>query len=202
MFRIFLPILIFSLSFASVAPAQGLHFETTKEGIVRGLTRSWKPPPQDTRNSMLPQDTLNVPGMRRIIVVKKKDGKDVEEEIVVSEKETAPSVNLKIEFDYDSYTIRSRSYALLNELVQAVTGEALREKVIVIKGHTDSDGSQTYNLKLSLNRALSVKSFLKGAFSIPDDRLRVVGYGEAMPLVSNTTPVNKQINRRVEIRAE
>ena len=202
MFRIFLPILIFSLSIVSVASAQDAHFETTKEGIVDGLTRSWKPPPKDTRDSMLPQDTLNAPIMRRIIVVKKKDGKDVEEEIVVSEKETAPCVNLKIEFDYDSYTIRSKSYALLNELGQALTGDALYEKTIVIKGHTDSDGSQAYNLKLSLNRALSVKNFLIGAFSISDDRLRVVGYGEAMPLMSNTTPANKQINRRVEIQAE
>jgi len=202
MFSVFITPFLVLLFVYSPVFGQDAHFETTKEGIVRGLTRSWKPPPKDTRDSMLPQDTLNAPIMRRIIVVKKKDGKDVEEEIVVSGKETSPSVNLKIEFDYDSYTIRSKSYALLNELGQALTGEALREKAIVIKGHTDSDGTQAYNLKLSLNRALSVKSFLVGAFSISDDRLQVVGYGEAMPLVGNTTPANKQINRRVEIQAE
>jgi len=69
-----------------------------------------------------------------------------------------------------------------------------------LKGHTDSDGSDAYNLHLSLNRALAVQHYLAGNFNLETDRLRVVGYGESMPLVSNISPHNKQLNRRVEVQ--
>jgi outer membrane protein OmpA-like peptidoglycan-associated protein len=193
--------MVFIFSIVSVVPAQEVGFETTSEGIVRGLTRSWKKPPADTV-SPPPSDTQSSMEMRKIIVVRKKEGKDVEEEIVVSDTDQTPSVNLKILFDYDSYQIRPESYRLLAELGEALTGDVLRDKQIIINGHTDSDGSEAYNLKLSLNRALSVKNYLVGNYSIGRDRLKIVGYGEALPLVANTTPANKQINRRVEIQAE
>jgi outer membrane protein OmpA-like peptidoglycan-associated protein len=181
--------------------AQEVRFETTSEGIVKGLTRSWKKPPTDTVVP-LPNDSKRSTEMRKITVVKKKEGKDVKEEIVVSDTGQIPSVNLKILFDHDSYQIRPESYDLLTELGEALTGDALQDKRIVINGHTDSDGSDAYNLKLSANRALSVKNYLVGNYSIDKDRLKVVGCGEALPLAANTTPANKQINRRVEIQAE
>ena len=82
--------------------------------------------------------------------------------------------------------------------------ESKKRRIIVLKKKenqtTDSDGSDAYNLKLSLNRALSVKDYLVGNFSIKRDRLKVVGYGEAVPLAPNTSALNKQMNRRVEVQ--
>ena len=67
-----------------------------------------------------------------------------------------------------------------------------------IAGHTDSDGSAEFNLKLSQARVETVKGRLI-ARGIHANRLTAKGYGEAKPLVPNTTDENKQKNRRVEI---
>ena len=196
MLRVVVSILLTLPFLMSLSLADELGFATKKEEIVRDLTRSW--PKQTVRTRSLSPKART----RRIEVMAIKDGKDVKEETIVVENEPIPSVNLKIEFDYNSYQIRSGSYRLLNELGEALKSEALKEKRIIIKGHTDSDGSDAYNLKLSLNRASSVKNYLVGSFSIADNQLRVVGFGEAVPLVPNITAENKQLNRRVEIQAE
>ena len=184
----------------SVAVAGELGFETTKEGIVRGLTRPLPNQTVQIRSFTVPNTALR--SMRSIIVVEKKEGKEIKEEVWLTSDPPAASVNLKILFDYDSYQIRANSYGLLNELGKAVTSDALRNRQIIIKGHTDSDGHEMYNLKLSLNRAIAVRNYLIGNFFIEDEKLRVQGFGEAVPLVSNTTNRNKQLNRRVEIQAE
>jgi len=137
---------------------------------------------------------------RRIIVLKKKENQTVETTVTLNDAQSVPQVRMKIEFDYDSYTVREESFRLMDELGRALISDQLRNKGILIKGHTDSDGTDAYNLKLSLNRALSVKNYLVGNFSIKRKRLKVVGYGEAVPLASNTSAVNKQMNRRVEVQ--
>ena len=63
-------------------------------------------------------------------------------------------------------------------------------------------GIETYNLKLSLKRALAVKTYLTENFTVPSSRIKVVGCGETLPLVSNSNEANRQINRRVEVVAE
>jgi len=188
-------LIVIWLSALVVSPtlADELGFETTQEGIVRGLTEPLPVQPLKTRSWSR---------SLRAIIVEEKAGKEVTEETVVSSTSQAPSVNLKILFDYDSHRIRPDSYDILNELGKAVTTELLIDRRITIKGHTDSDGSDAYNLKLSLNRAMAVKKFLVENFSVSGERLRVVALGEALPLVPNISPENKQLNRRVEILAE
>lgn len=69
---------------------------------------------------------------------------------------------------------------------------------VMIIGHTDSDGTDEYNLALSLNRAESVKNYaaLKG---VDSNRLKVIGKGETEPIATNLTVEGKASNRRVEI---
>lgn len=68
-----------------------------------------------------------------------------------------------------------------------------------IEGHTDSVGSDEYNLKLSQDRADSVRSYLSIA-GIPADRITLVtGFGEARPVATNDTAAGRQMNRRVEL---
>jgi len=66
-----------------------------------------------------------------------------------------------------------------------------------IDGHTDSDGSDAFNLKLSDGRAASVKKYLVSK-GIDESRLVSEGFGESQPIASNDTPEGRQQNRRVE----
>jgi outer membrane protein OmpA-like peptidoglycan-associated protein len=68
-----------------------------------------------------------------------------------------------------------------------------------IGGHTDSDGDDNSNLKLSKDRSDTVKQKLV-EYGIDAARLTTKGYGESKPLNDNSTPENKANNRRVEFR--
>ena len=126
-------------------------FQTTKEEIVRELTR----PVLRTRG-FIPEGRK-----RSIVICKKENAKTIEKIIEISDIDNTPRVNLKIEFDYNSYKIRQESYSLLRELGNALETENISRRNIAIKGHTDSDGTMRYNLGLSLNRALAVKQHLQ-----------------------------------------
>lgn len=72
------------------------------------------------------------------------------------------------------------------------------QTVIQIAGHTDSTGTHAYNMKLSLERADSVKAYLVGR-GVPAARLVTVGAGPDYPIASNATEEGRAENRRVEI---
>jgi len=66
-----------------------------------------------------------------------------------------------------------------------------------VGGHTDSDGSEGFNQRLSEARAQSVVNYLVKA-GVEQDRLNAVGYGETRPVVVNNSKENKARNRRIE----
>src|SRR5512138_849274 len=70
--------------------------------------------------------------------------------------------------------------------------------VVEIAGHTDSSGSDAYNLQLSQRRAQAVASYLTGQ-GVKSERLITVGAGEAYPIASNDTDQGRAANRRVEL---
>lgn len=69
---------------------------------------------------------------------------------------------------------------------------------ILVQGHTDSTGSDDYNMELSKKRANSVVAYLKSN-GVAANRLAMEGLGETMPRFDNTTPEGRSKNRRVEI---
>lgn len=99
-----------------------------------------------------------------------------------------------LEFDFGKATIRSKSFPSLDKVA-----ELLMQKNFALKlaGHTDNVGSESANLKLSKDRAESVKAYLvsKGANA---SRIEATGYGETQPIASNKTNDGRQKNRRVE----
>ena len=110
--------------------------------------------------------------------------------------ETGTFTTNEILFDTNKATIKSSSVNVLNEL-----GNALKEnpKVKVsITGHTDSDGKEQDNQKLSEKRAESVKDYLFGHFGIDKSRMQTQGKGESEPLSNGTSEESKKQNRRVE----
>ena len=108
-----------------------------------------------------------------------------------------------VEYDFNKATLRPSSYKTLNELVEAMK---IKDKMeIEIAGHTDNIGSDEQNLKLSQERANSVRNYLisKG---IKASRIVAKGYGAKEPVALNTNsdgsdnPAGRQQNRRTEIR--
>lgn len=109
------------------------------------------------------------------------------------------SINLAVQFDSDSSQIKPESYPLLNELGKALISDKLKDKRVLIAGHTDSDASPEYNMKLSKERAEAVKKYLTSNFPIAAQRIGTTGFGETLPLVPNTNKYNKLLNRRVQV---
>lgn len=102
----------------------------------------------------------------------------------------------EVMFAYDSDNI-SREFAPTLRQVGRIMHNRPRLKARVI-GHTDSNGSDSYNMDLSLRRAESVADFLS-AEGVERNRLRTEGRGEQEPIASNATPRGQQQNRRVEL---
>ena len=73
--------------------------------------------------------------------------------------------------------------------------------LIDVEGHTDSDGSESYNQQLSLQRATSVGTYLQSQ-GVNGQRIVTFGAGEIRPIASNATPDGKQQNRRVELKLQ
>ncbi|MEN2993605.1 MAG: FG-GAP-like repeat-containing protein [Bacteroidia bacterium] len=102
-----------------------------------------------------------------------------------------------IYFDFDKATLRPESIEELERVVRFLQeNPSLR---VEISGHTDSDGSDIYNLRLSQARAQAVVDYLVGR-GIEATRLVARGYGESRPVAPNDTPENKQKNRRTELK--
>ncbi|MBN1434265.1 OmpA family protein [Candidatus Fermentibacterales bacterium] len=102
-----------------------------------------------------------------------------------------------IYFDSGSATIKTESYPVLDEIADLLRLNA--NVRVEISGHTDSDGSESYNRTLSENRAASVRDYLaqKG---IAATRMTTVGMGESRPVSGNDTAAGKARNRRIEFR--
>ena len=87
--------------------------------------------------------------------------------------------------------------ARLGQVAEALKAQ-LDDKVVLVEGHTDSQGSDAINLPLSLNRAKAVRDYLV-LRGVDADKIGAVGLGSTRPLLDNSTPVNRADNRRVEI---
>jgi len=85
----------------------------------------------------------------------------------------------------------------LDEVAKALNDTA-SDQLIVVEGHTDSQGNDTYNQTLSQGRAESVRSYLVQR-GVRSERISAVGKGESTPVASNDTPEGRANNRRVEI---
>ncbi len=103
----------------------------------------------------------------------------------------------KIFFDTNKTTIKAQSNALLQEIATTLNNNPDIVRVEVA-GHTDSDGKDASNLKLSQGRAEAVVKWLTTKGGVAADRLFAVGYGETKPIDTNTTAAGKANNRRVE----
>ncbi len=134
-----------------------------------------------------------------------KNGKEIpfniKDFIPLKINETKCKINLKIGdkilFDFNKYNLKKSAEEILGQLIKELKNIKIKE--IIIEGHTDSIGSEVYNLKLSKKRAEAVANFLiQNRF--PENKIKIIGYGEKKPIASNKTEIGRAKNRRVEIK--
>lgn len=102
-----------------------------------------------------------------------------------------------VTFASDSASISQSFDPVLNDVAKVLN--RYEKTTMIVEGHTDSTGADDYNLRLSENRALSVRNHLAGS-GVDQRRITTIGYGEARPVADNSTMSGRQLNRRVELR--
>jgi outer membrane protein OmpA-like peptidoglycan-associated protein len=116
--------------------------------------------------------------------------------VVVTRTDSRLLINQRIFFDFDSDTIRSVSFPVLDEVANTMRRNAdiLRMRV---EGYTDGRGTPEYNLDLSYRRSRSVVEYLVTR-GVDRGRLEFAGYGREHRVAENDTPEGQSLNRRVE----
>ena len=104
-----------------------------------------------------------------------------------------------ITFATNSASISPNFNPVLQDVASVVN--QYEKTVLLIEGHTDDTGAESYNQTLSERRAQSVKNLLT-TFNVNPTRVTTVGLGEYQPKVPNTSAENRQINRRVELKIQ
>ncbi len=108
-----------------------------------------------------------------------------------------PAVSLRIQFDLNKATFNASGRTQAEQLGQALKGMAGKRFEIV--GHTDKQGNDAYNDKLSLQRAETVKAFLTASYGINAANLTVVGKGKRELLYPGDSQQEHALNRRVDV---
>jgi len=111
----------------------------------------------------------------------------------------APIMRLQVPFYKKTATLSQEA----KDVLGVVVGQAMNRKEMAglsfeVGGHTDNLGDAKKNYEISKQRANNVQKYLKDEFGIAPARLKLAYYGQKKPKVSNSSPANKKLNRRVE----
>jgi outer membrane protein OmpA-like peptidoglycan-associated protein len=121
----------------------------------------------------------------------------------VTDREIIIELPSDVLFDFDKADIRPDAFPTLEKLARLIKQSGAG--VIQVNGHTDSIGSDAYNVALSERRATSVATWLTTRGGIPAGRLEAKGFGKTSPVAANRNsdgsdnPEGRQRNRRVEV---
>lgn len=99
-------------------------------------------------------------------------------------------------FAVDSASLSSEAQGNLDQAALVFNDQP--KTAIIAQGHTDSTGSEPYNLALSERRAQAVRNHLVGR-GVDDGRITALGYGESNPIADNAAEAGRRLNRRVDL---
>jgi len=102
-----------------------------------------------------------------------------------------------IQFEFDSSVLRTSSYPVLDATSADLRTDA--GKKVELDGYASSEGTAAHNLRLSKDRANSVKTYLVNS-GVDSKRIKVKGFGETHPIADNSTEEGRVLNRRVEFK--
>lgn len=106
-----------------------------------------------------------------------------------------PDVN----FDFNQRVLNQAGKAKVAEVAKLLSQESGVK--VVLQGHTDFAGSESYNMKLGMDRAEAVRQELV-ALGSPAERLSTISFGESQPLFTEDSPEAQAANRRVEVKVD
>jgi outer membrane protein len=98
-------------------------------------------------------------------------------------------------FDFDKSDVKPQYYEMLHKFIEYVNYNNYN---VVIEGHTDSKGTNEYNMKLGMRRAVSVRDKLLEFGMDPSRIVGVTSKGEEQPVALNSTDEGRALNRRIE----
>lgn len=101
-----------------------------------------------------------------------------------------------IDFASGSSTVVPQMYGDLNKLADFLIDHP--DVTLKIAGHTDSDGNEEFNQKLSQHRAIAIMEYLVAFANVSAKQVEAIGYGSSRPIVDEKTEEDKKLNRRVE----
>ena len=181
-------------AFIAVSQPAGAQ-DVTEQQILKALS------PPKTRSLSLgpPERATPSPDAAFIDSLRNKESKALS----VSEREkldavaaNKPSIDLTMEFDFNSDALRGEALETAHKLGKALASSELSGQTFMIAGHTDAKGNDRVNQKLSERRAEAVKRFLVQTYQISPANLIGVGYGKSH-LKNDAAPLAKE-NRRVQ----
>jgi len=158
------------------------------ERLTRGLTTS---PADVARNA---EETKFVNTLRNR---QTRSLSTTEREQITSIAKKRPSIDLEVNFDYNSDHIGSKASSQVTALGEALSSSELKGGTFILAGHTDAKGSDTYNQGLSERRAEAVKRFLSEKYGLDASNLVTVGYGKTQ--LKNPAGPFASENRRVQV---
>ena len=120
----------------------------------------------------------------------------VAEDSVISYDEKPITTNAVVYFDFDKFTLSTKSIQTLKSVVRAMNENP--DMLITVSGHADERGTREYNLALGQRRGDAVKDYLL-LNGINDNRVTVKSFGEEYPLVTGSNEASWSKNRRAEI---
>ncbi len=129
------------------------------------------------------------------VVLPSKDTTIIKNTYIVTDadRKIASDTFANLEFDFGKATIRQRSFRYMDNLSGLLIQKGFRLK---LSGHTDSKGSEEFNMQLSNNRANAVKDYLVSK-GVDGNKVEAIGFGETQPIETNKTEKGRQANRRV-----
>ena len=186
----------FALAFLAIvtlsqaAYAEDLSAQQIVDGLKAPRTRSLSASAQPAPLSA--QDAAFLDRVRKTRSLSSADRDQIE-----SIARQRPSVDVEIYFDYNSAALTPKAEPQLNNLGKALTSQDLAGSVVMLGGHTDAKGGDTFNQGLSERRAQTVKKFLVDNYHVAPDNLISSGYGKRE--LKNTADPFAAENRRVQI---
>ena len=182
----------------------GIKFCKKKPKTTPEIAETNKEALDTTKNALRNEEIAAIPAMDTIVITRVDTvyiEAAVKEVLEVKQSQEEKKDFIPIEknvlFEFDKAVVQKGSFGALESIVNILNAKS--ELKISLKGHTDAQGPENYNVMLSKNRVSAVQDFLL-ANGISADRIIIEAFGEKVPIADNSSSEGRKLNRRVEVR--